>query len=48
MNLEKYEYIYLKEDKNFNANMASSTQIVKAPAVGNDSSVVSPEYSLGI
>ena len=40
MNSEKYEYIYLNEDMNCNANMTSSTQIVKAPAVGKDSSVV--------
>ena len=46
-NSEKYEYIYLNEDMNCNANMSSSTRIVKAPAVGKDSSVASPEYSLG-
>ena len=48
MNSEKYEYIYLKEDMNCNANMTSSTQIVKALTVGKDSSVFSPEYTLGI
>ena len=48
MNLEKYDYIYLNEDMNCNANMTSSTQIAKAPSVGKDSSVASPEYTLGI
>ena len=39
VNSEKYEYIYLNEDMNCNANMISSTQIAKAPSVGKDSSV---------